>query len=157
MFVCCVCVLFMTKCRSPFLSAAYFSAHTYALLLFVCVRVLRCVCMTCMCACLYLCVCMFARMRAYVCRCVSCMCVCVVYEFSHSITIYHIHCCVFVFALFTLFFFLYSNLHITPWRRRLLSTILHAAYLVYGWYIFCIFLSFGFFRGTGSKLLYAYL
>lgn len=143
MFVCCVCVLFMTKCRSPFLSAAYFSAHTYALLLFVCVRVCcdAYVWRVCVRVCICVCVCLRVCVRMYVCRVCVCVSVCVVYEFSHSITIYHIHCCVFVFALFTLFFFsLFQFKHyalattniIDYFARRVLSL----------WLIYILYFSF---------------
>lgn len=135
-----VCVLFMTKCRSPFLSAAYFSAHTYALLLCACM----CVCIGCV----------------YVWRVCVWMCVCRVWIFTFYYNLSHSLLCVYVFFLFLhcIFFLSFSFLKFTLRRLcwRLLSTILHAAYLVYGWYFVFFFLSVG--RGTGSsKLLYAYL
>lgn len=71
----CVCVLFMTKCRSPFLSAAYFSAHTYALLLSVCACVAMRMYDVYVCVSVFVYVCMVARMRAYVYVCRVCVCV----------------------------------------------------------------------------------
>lgn len=142
----CVCVLFMTKCRSPFLSAAYFSAHTYALLLSVCV----CVCVAMRMYDVYVCVsvCVYGCAYACVCVCVSCMCmcvccVCVVYEFSHSITIYHIHCCVFLFLHFSHCFFVFSLFEFTHYALTTTIIIDYFARRVLSlWLIYILYFSF---------------
>lgn len=135
----CMCLIYDKMPFTFFKRRIFFCTHIRfaSVCVYVCVYWMR-VCMTCMC----------------VDVCVSCMNFHILLQFITFIAV----CVCFFLFLHCIFFLSFSFFKFTLRRLcwRLLSTILHAAYLVYGWYFVFFFLSVG--RGTGSsKLLYAYL